>query len=189
MRAEGKKANPVSMIPLRIYDPRILAIDLRHRRFGYAVYEGHRNLLDWGVRVYPAVGDVEAAMMRQRLDGLIKLFSPSAIVVTQERWDRGQTSPHIRALDQAMLRAAAQHSIQIRAINQAEVKRTFQNLGCETKYEIATSLSRIFPELAWELPPPRRTWEPEYSRMTTFDAIALGLAYWQQESTEIFVPD
>ena len=77
---------------LRIYDPVVLAIDLRHRRFGYAVFEGHRMLRDSGLRVYRAVGEEEAEMASRRLDVLLKSFSPSAIVVKKERWDRAQTN-------------------------------------------------------------------------------------------------
>ena len=57
---------------LLIYDPIVLAIELRHRQFGYAVYRGHRQLLDWGIRVYPAVGEIEAAMASKRLIALFK---------------------------------------------------------------------------------------------------------------------
>ena len=174
---------------LRIYDPRILAIDLRHRRFGYAVFEGHQTLLDWGLRVYPAVGEAEAAMLSKRLAELLKMFSPEGIIVTKERWDRGETNPQVRILEEAILREAAIHSISVRAVSQNEVRRSFQNLGCDTRYEIASALARIFPELSSDLPPIRKTWQPEHGRMTIFDAIALGLAYWQHESTYLFEPD
>ena len=59
----------------RVYDLLIMATDLRHRRFRFAVYEGYRLVLDLGVRVYPAVGEVEAAMANKRLSSLIRLFS------------------------------------------------------------------------------------------------------------------
>src|SRR5580693_9338833 len=98
---------------LRIYDPIILAIDLRHRRFGYAVFEGHRTLLDWGVRVYPTLGELEAAMAGKRLGALSGLFSPSVIVVKKERWESAQTSSHMRNLVEAFTREAFAHSIQI----------------------------------------------------------------------------
>src|SRR5579863_9237901 len=87
---------------LRIYDPRILAIDLRHRRFGFAVFEGHRLLLDWGVRTFPAIGELEAKMARDRLAGLITLFAPSAIVIKKERWQKADTNPHILNLVEAL---------------------------------------------------------------------------------------
>ena len=166
---------------LRIYDPKILAIDLRHRRLGYAVFEGHKLLLDAGLRVYRAVGEAEAAMASKRLTVLLKSFSPSAIVVARERLDRAETSAHIRSLVEVMVRTAGAHSIPIFVIGNDDVRKTFRNMGCETRDEIAVALARIFPELAWRLPPKRRAWQSEHPRMALFDAIALGLAYWQHQ--------
>jgi len=174
---------------LRIYDPRILAIDLRHRRFGFAVFEGHRQLLGWGARIYPATGEAEVAMMSKRLIALLQLFTPSAIVTVQERWDRASISPHVRSLEEEIMRIAATHSIAIHAISQNQVRQSFLKLGCETRYQVATSLSRIFPELSARLPPARRLWDSEHSSMTIFDAVALGLAYWQHENMSVFEPD
>ena len=170
---------------LRIYDPRILAIDLRHRRFGYAIYEGHRRLLDWGVRTYPAVGESEVTMMRSRLTGLLRQYSPSAIVVKKERWARALTDLHMRGLVDAVTVEASRHQLSIRLLDSESIRKTFSNFGCETRDETASALARIFPELIWSLPPKRRPWQPEHSSMTTFDAIALGLAYWQHPNMEV----
>jgi hypothetical protein len=164
---------------LRIYDPRILAIDLRHRRFGYAVYEGHRALLDYGVRVYPAIGEAEAEMVKRRLAQLVKLFSPSVIVLKKERVDRAQTSVHMQILVEAIVSGASAHAIPICQLQQSQVSESFSKLGCETREETASALARIFPELVWKLPPRRNLWQSEHPRMTVFDAIALGFAYWQ----------
>jgi len=173
---------------LRIYDPIILAIDLRHRRFGYAVFEGHRQLLDWGTRVYPAVGEAEAGMARKRLATLLRLFSPSAIVLTKERVDRAQISSHIRVLVNVIRREASSQSIPIFLLEESQVRETFHNLGCETKDEIAAVLSRIFPKLTWDLPLERELGQSEHPRMRIFDAVALGLAYWQHSSTRLPPP-
>ena len=173
---------------LRIYDPTILAIDLRHRRCGYAVFEGHRLLRDSGVRVYRAVGEAEASMASKRFTVLLRSFSPSIIVVKRERWNRAEVSMHIRSLIEVMNRVAAAHSVAIVLIADEDVRETFRNLGCETRDEIAVALARIFPEVAWRLPPKRRAWQAEHPRMTIFDAIALGLAYWQHPSTDASVP-
>jgi hypothetical protein len=95
----------------------------------------------------------------------------------------------MRSLEEEILRLAGVYSIAIQAIGQSQVRQSFLNLGCETRYQIASSLARIFPELSPRLPPARRPWDPEHSSMIIFDAIALGLAYWLQESDYLFVPD
>jgi len=114
---------------------------------------------DWPLRVYRAVGDAEAAMASKRLAVLLKSFSPSAIVVKREGWDRAQTNSHIKSLAQAMIRVASAHSVPIFLVEQDNVRKTFGNMGCETRDEIAVALARIFPELVWRLPPKRRAWQ------------------------------
>jgi hypothetical protein len=173
---------------LRIYDPTLLAIDLRHRRFGYAVFEGHRQLLDCGVRVYPAVGDAEAEMAKKRLAALFRLYSPSAIVLSKDRADRALIRSQMRAVVDAVRREAADNAIPIYVLEQSQVRETFFNLGCNNKDEVASALARIFPELRWNLPPKRELGDPEHSRMTVFDAIALGLAYWQHSCARLPPP-
>jgi len=170
---------------LRIYDQTILAIDLRHRRLGYAVFRGHRTLVDAGLRVYRAVGEVEAAMASKRIVALLASFSPSAIVIKKERWNRADISSHIRSLVSVMVDVAAAHSIPICLVADNEVRNTFSNLGCETRDDIAAVLSRIFPDLLLKLPPKRRPWQSEHPRMAMFDAVALGFAYWQHHSTSL----
>ena len=173
---------------LRIYDPRILAIDLRPRRFGYAVFEGPRMLLDWGVSGYPPENHGESVVAGKRLAALLKVSSPSAIVVKRERWDSAKTNAGSRSLAEAISNESSTRSIPICLLGQDELASTFLNLQCETKYEIASALTRIFPELFWKLPPKRQVWQPEHARMTMFDAVALGLAYWQHASTFLPLP-
>jgi hypothetical protein len=168
---------------LRIYDPRILAIDLRPRRFGYAVFEGPRRLLDWGVSGYPPEDDGDLSVAGKRLSALLKLTSPSIIVVKRERWDSANTNVGARSLAEAVYSESSARSIPIYLLGQDELASTFLNLECQTKYEIASVLTRIFPELSWKLPPKRQLWQSEHPRMTMFDAIALGLAYWQHSGS------
>jgi len=170
---------------LRIYDPTVLAIELRHRQFGYSVYQGHRQLLDWGVRVYPAVGELEAAMVSKRLISLLRLFAPNVIVVKRERWDKAEVNVHMRGVVDAVKQEAFAHAVPILAITEENVRRSFLNFACKTRDEIAAVLARMFPELVWNLPPKRHPWQSEHRRTIMFDAIALGLAYWQHPSSEI----
>jgi len=173
---------------LRVYDPKIIAIHLRHRRFGYAVYEGHRGLLDWGVRVYPAIGEEEVSMASKRLSSLLTLHSPSVMILNQERWDLAQTNQHMRALVEMTKCEAIAHSVQIRLLGDSKVRESFRHMDCETRSEIAGALGRIFPELASYVPPKRRAWQAEHPRMIVFDAIALGLTHWHHPSAELLSP-
>jgi hypothetical protein len=72
--------------------------------------------------------------------------------------------------------------LQIRLLAQDSLNSTFRSLGCVTKVEISSALARIFPELVWQLPPEEKPWESEHPRQSAFDAIAIGLAYWQNKT-------
>ena len=167
---------------LRIYDPRIIAIDLRFRRSGFATFEGPRRLLDFGTL---DIRLEESENGRSRLADLMKLAAPKVIVVKKERWNNLIVRSEAKPLVDALTSQGTAHSVQIRLLEQTSLNSTFRNLGCKTKADISASLARIYPELIWKLPPERRIWQPEHSRQTVFDAIALGMAFWQNETNSI----
>lgn len=172
---------------LRIYDPVVLALDLRHRRFGYAAFQGHRTILEWGQRVYPAVGQAERELAQRRIARLLSSIAPNVILLKQERWERGHRDVHLVNPLVALQHEAQRHSIPIRLIREYDVKKTFELFGCRTKHEIAATLASIYPELLPSLPPQRKAWQAEHPRMSVFDAIALGLAYWHHERDHVVV--
>ncbi|MDG7002208.1 MAG: hypothetical protein JRN15_24175, partial [Nitrososphaerota archaeon] len=49
-----------------------------------------------------------------------------------------------------------------------------------TKYQIASTIAQMFPELRLKLPPKRRPWQTEHYNIAIFDAISLALAYRSQ---------
>jgi hypothetical protein len=167
---------------LRIHDPRIIAIDLRFRRSGFATFEGPRRLLDFGTIDLRLK---ESENGGSRFSDLIKLAAPKVVLVKRERWENLADRSEAKPLIDALTNQAAAHLIEIRFLEQSALNSTFQNFGCKTKADISTSLARIFPELIWKLPPERRIWQPEHSRQTVFDAIALGMAFWQNETKTI----
>lgn len=172
---------------LRIYDPVVLAIDIRHRKFGYALFEGHRTILDWGQRVYPAVGDTERTLAQKRLSKLIALRQPDLIVLRKERWERALVDSNLTNPVMAVRSEAEARSIPIYLIDQAAIRTTFSRFGCETREDTAAVIVSIFPELLRSLPPKRKPWKAEHPRMSVFDAIALGLSYWHAGREHIIV--
>ena len=173
---------------LRIYHPRILAIDLRPTRFAYALFEGPKLLLDYGMGAYPDGEGGRVVAAGKRFAGLLNLCSPAAVVVKRERWVSSKTDPSEPSTAKAIAREASAHSIPVHLLGEKELRATYRNLGCETKYQMASALTRVFPELLWKLPSERRIWQSEHPRMSLFDAIGLGLAYWQHETTELSPP-
>lgn len=170
-------------MPLRIYDPRILAIDLRPRRSGFAIFEGPRRLLDYGTFATPS-GQLEKTIGNRLVD-IQKLALPDVVVVKKERWEKLIALPQETSFIETLNGDSETSPTPIRLLGQGALDSTYGNLGCETKAEVSGALAKIFPELVWQLPPRRKMWESEHPRQTVFDAIALGFAYWQNETTAI----
>lgn len=82
---KGPKVTPHSRLPKRIDRAhmealfRILAVDIRSRRFGYAVFETPAQLLDSGITRFAS-----AETGAVRFAGLCKVFRPSLIVLRKE---------------------------------------------------------------------------------------------------------
>lgn len=167
------------------HDPRILAIDLRPQQFGYAVFEGPKRLLDWGVAYYRPGGKEGAVVAGRRVAEMVRMFLPSVIVVKKVRQKIARDSYGAQPILRVIRRKAAADSISLRLISRRDVREAFGIFRGNTKYEIACNLTVIFPELLWKLPPKRKLYESEHPSMTTFDAIALGFTYWEHNGTEI----
>ena len=156
------------------HDPyvRILALDVRYRRLGFAVLERKpMRLLDSGTRSY-----ISAADIPQRLEPLISIFDPCVIVV---RLPGHKNLLHLNGVKsnlRIIRTEAARRSIPMESVTVHEVRHAFHKSG-KTKEDIATAVVRAFPELQWKLPPKRKPWTSEGHNMVVFDATATGLAY------------
>jgi hypothetical protein len=160
-----------------VHHIRILAIDVRLRKFGFVVLEGPQHLLEWGVKNYRSAGNDDAAVAQKRVVSLLTLLSPS-VVVMKHTLDRNKNrrlrnEPIVEAIEEA----AGRQSAEVALIRRREVQSVFGQPGI-TKYEIAARIATLFPELAWKLPPMRKFYENEHYNTSIFDAASLGLTYF-----------
>jgi hypothetical protein len=151
---------------------RILALDIRISRFGYAVFEIPAKVLAFGVSTADSPPKV-----RERISTLIRQFRPSVIVLRKlasqtkrDRYQHGATARIFR-------KEAQSASIPVEYVSEAAFKNFFRNTGAQNKYEIAALVAEWFPDLAWKLPPRRKVYKPEPWTMSLLDAAALGAAY------------
>ena len=138
--------------------------------------------MDYGTVINPADNAEES---ENRLSDLLKVSSPSIIVVKKERWERFFSHSELRPITAALSTEAKRHGIEIRALPQSAFGATLRDLGCATKSDVSALLARIFPELVWQLPPTRRAWDSEHPRQSVLDAIALGFAAWQHSTDRL----
>jgi hypothetical protein len=155
-----------------VYTSRILVMDLRADRIGYAAFELPMRLIDYGASRFDSL---EAA--RARVDFLLGIFRPSALVLRKIRIRSTRRRPRWRSILRAIQSHARGISLLTFWVSEPALRRFFQGFHCRNKFQVAALLSNSFPELASKLPPKRKPYEPEPWTMTYFDAIALGVVY------------
>jgi hypothetical protein len=104
--------------------------------------------------------------------------SPSAIVVQKDFFESKKKT----GMRDALLKQAESHRIPIRFLTRRAVKNAFPDCN-RNKYTIAGALAKQLPELAPRLPGLRKIWKSEDYRISIFDAVALGVAYFSHRRT------
>jgi hypothetical protein len=154
---------------------RIIAFDIHPSHFGYVIFEGPKELLDWGVRSFRGGVNAVRGPAAEKFSVLLDDFAPSAIVIEKRITRIRKLSGKIAAV----LREAEKHRVPVRWVTRRMVKRAFA--GHErNKDQIAVVLGERFPELSSRVPPQRKIWMSEDYRMSIFDAAALGVAYFDR---------
>jgi hypothetical protein len=151
---------------------RILALEIRSRRLAFAVLEGTSHLLECGIRRW--CSDVKPAKWAmERIDPLLKLYSPSVVVLKQ--MSNVSKTKKRKMLILAIKWEMAKRFIDVHLIERTDVKEVFRQSGSQNKYLIAAAIAQMFPELKWKLPQKRRPWQPERYNAAIFDAVALAI--------------
>jgi hypothetical protein len=155
---------------------RIIALDIRPRSFGFAIFEGPNELLDFGAKSFRGGENTVQVPPREKLADLLDDFKPDAAVQADHASQRSnRTSIITNALEQEL----AKRQISAISIARVAVRKVFAGHD-RNKHEIGSALAQQFPALASKLPPKRRCWESEDYRMSIFDAAALGVAYFSR---------
>lgn len=149
---------------------RVLCVDLRLQRFGYAVFKGPHTLLDWGVRTF-AHG---AGTLVRRLAVLHLMYDPSLIIVR-----KAGRSLHRQSI-KVMKAFVSRVSITMQFVDRFALRVFFSTDQKRDKHEVARMVVERFPELAWRLPPKKKLWQAEAVRQSVFDAASLGVFYFAQ---------
>jgi Holliday junction resolvasome RuvABC endonuclease subunit len=118
----------------------------------------------------------------QKIRELLAFYRPDVLVLENCQGRGSRRAKRIQTLINLMTAHAAEERIAIASFSRSEVRACFSSTGSTTKRRIAESIAREFPELEPRLPPVRRIWMSEDSRMSIFDAAALGMTYFHTGS-------
>jgi hypothetical protein len=135
---------------------RIMALDVRRRSFGFAIFEGPDDLLDFGARSFRRGVNRVQLSPQKKLAVLFDDFNPS-VVVTRDRTKRREST-----LDEALRRESDKRRVPMRFVTRRAVRNAFA--GRDRKCEIARVLAERFPALAPKLPPKRTCWGARQAR-------------------------
>lgn len=150
---------------------RMLAVDLRSSRLGFAVFETPIWLVDWGKRAMRA--DSCSALIAQ----LIQRYGVSVVVIRGMRRGERRDTERVRKGLRAIRTVARRRSAQAVALGEKRFRNFFRQYDRYTKFEIDALMAVVFPDLTSILPRPRKCFQPENRRMSIFDAVALGVAF------------
>lgn len=157
---------------------RILAVFPSTRGFGFAVFEGPQELIDWGVKCAPRKQNAEH---RVKLHALLEWYRPDVLILEDFTGDGSRKSPRVRRVIRSMARVANKRKIALASFSRSMIRQAFSEADAFTKHEIAKAIAGNLPELAPHLPPKRKLWMSEDYRMSIFDAASLALTFFHFE--------
>jgi hypothetical protein len=152
---------------------RLLALEIRSWKFGYAVLEGTK-LVDWGVCRFPA-GAVAAAI--RRLAFLLKTYAPTVVIARRTRRAKHRSSQSAVHLIRRIRLELERRSTRFVVLSRGDVRKFFAHGGHLTKAEISTVVADRFDHLKSRLPRSRKPWDPERHVVVVFDAVATAIAF------------
>lgn len=150
---------------------RILAIDLRSTRVGFAVLEVPIRLVEWGKRA------ITADSCSPLVSWLIRRYGIRVVVIRGIGIGSRRNTSRLRNGMRIVCKISRANELQLIVISERDIKNALSRHQRRTKFEIATLMTTIFPELSHYLPRPRRFYDPENKKMSAFDAIALAVIY------------
>ena len=156
----------------------VLAVHLTTRGLAYVLFEGPMSLVDWGVKEIR--GPRKNARCLDRLGKIIERYQPDTLVIENCSQMGSRRSARIRRLYQATETVARSHAIDVFRYSRRQVRQCFEKAGASTKREIAQAISQLIPALSHRMPPTRKAWMSEDSRMSIFDAASLMMTFYCQ---------
>ena len=151
---------------------RILGIALSSRGFGFTIFE-NGTLINWGIK--SAKGDKNAESLK-RFEQLVEFYKPNLIAMEDHCAKGSRRSRRIRKLGEQLIKSARARRIKVGLLSRHQLMSYFFSDGAGTKHDLATLLSKRFPEeLECRLPDKRRPWESEAYQTSIFDAVGVAV--------------
>ena len=152
-----------------------MALDLHPLNFGYAMFEGPDELVDWGIKNFRHGVNAVKVPLNVKFALLLDQYGPDIVVLNELR------TATLKILARAISNLAQRRRIPVRLVSGDSVRRAFPDQN-RNKYQIASVIAKRYPELSPRLGLRRKLWEAEKYSMSIFDAAAIGIAYLTHEA-------
>ena len=145
-------------------------------RVGYVVFESPQFLVEWGVADVKRKSEGDTI---DRICALLAWYFPDVLVLEDVNHASYEKGEHSRRLIKRTAEEAANRSIDVARVTQAEVRQCFGILGANNKSDRARLVAQSYPELLRALPDARKAWATEDYQIPMFDAAAFALLYFK----------
>jgi hypothetical protein len=169
------------MIGIRRYTL-VLVIYFNTRGFTYVLFEGHLSPFDWGL--CETRGPRKNERCLARVKNILDRYQPDFLVV-RDTTSRETRTSRIANVNAAIYEMAASRQIPIYAYSRDDVRDGFAYAGVTNKQSLAELIAKHIPAFERYVPPPRKPWMSEDPRMGLFDAVALGLVFYQKAAGRV----
>ncbi|HEY7248515.1 MAG TPA: hypothetical protein VH678_32020 [Xanthobacteraceae bacterium] len=157
----------------------ILSLYLQTRGFAFVLFEGWEMPIDWAVQ--DVRGLDKNAQCLKRIRALLDLHNPRVMVLQETSEDGTRRAMRIRNLNRNVAYLAEARGIAVRTYARSGIRQSFtERYGATSKRMIADTIANELPDLALYLPPARKPWMSEHTRMGIFEAAALAWMYFQE---------
>lgn len=154
----------------------VLAVYPTTRGFAFTLFESPLSPVDWGVK--EIAGPNKNAECVESIAKLVDIYQPDAVVIEDCTASGSRRSSRIRRLYRAIDTWAGNQAIETYRYSRNLIRETFGKFGALTKQEIAETIAKHIPAFEHRLPPERKPWMSEDSRMGIFDATALIFTFF-----------
>ena len=161
---------------------RMFAIQINCRGFGYVILEGTDRLVDWGVKQVTRSGQGRTIEV---VADIIRQYRPHLVLLEDIFSEAQRRSPRAVLVTRHIAEFLEEHGLNCRLVPTIVVVDSFRRWGAQTKQERARMIADMLPILAPHLPPPRRPWMSEDSRMSIFSAAALAFTFLDNSPAHI----
>lgn len=158
----------------------LLAVYLNTRGFAFVLFEGPLAPFDWSVREIRGPG--KYARNLARIVALLDQYLPEVLVLQDTSPQGTHRAGRITKLNAAIIELAMARGLPVYTYSRDKVREAFWHLGATTKEALAEIIAKHIPAFERYVPPPRKPWKSEDARMGIFDAAALALTFFSDES-------